>query len=37
MEELCGPCNVEVFVKGGKFLEGPAFDFERGAAGAARR
>jgi gluconolactonase len=28
MEELCGPCNVEVFVKGGKFLEGPAFDKE---------
>jgi gluconolactonase len=28
LEELCGPCRVEVFVKGGKFLEGPAFDKE---------
>ncbi len=26
LEELCGACKVEVFVKGGKFLEGPAFD-----------
>jgi gluconolactonase len=28
LEELCGPCHVEVFAKGGKFLEGPAFDRE---------
>lgn len=26
LEELCGPCKVEVFAKGGKFLEGPAVD-----------
>ncbi|PYN84651.1 MAG: gluconolactonase [Candidatus Rokuibacteriota bacterium] len=26
LEELCGACKVEVFVKGGKFLEGPTFD-----------
>jgi gluconolactonase len=26
LEELCGACTVEVFAKGGKFLEGPAFD-----------
>ena len=25
MEEICGACQVEVFAKGGKFLEGPAF------------
>src|SRR2546428_7411862 len=28
LEELCGACKVEVFVKGGKFLEGPTFDQE---------
>ena len=26
MEEICGTCKVEVFAKGGQFLEGPAFD-----------
>jgi hypothetical protein len=26
MEEICGVCQAEVFAKGGKFLEGPAFD-----------
>jgi gluconolactonase len=26
MEEICSACHVEVFAKGGKFLEGPAFD-----------
>src|SRR5712691_11378418 len=26
--ELCGTCKAEVFVKGGKFLEGPTFDQE---------
>ena len=26
MEEICGACQAEVFAKGGKFLEGPAFD-----------
>jgi len=28
LEELCGACKVEIFAKGGKFLEGPAFDQE---------
>src|SRR4029453_5862071 len=26
MEEICGACQAEVFAKGGKFLEVPAFD-----------
>lgn len=26
LQEICGACPVEVFVKGGKFLEGPAVD-----------
>lgn len=26
LEELCGPCKVEVFAKEGMFLEGPAVD-----------
>ena len=26
MQDICGTCQVEVFAKGGKFLEGPAFD-----------
>jgi gluconolactonase len=26
MAEICGTCQAEVFAKGGKFLEGPAFD-----------
>ena len=26
MAEICGACQAEVFAKGGKFLEGPAFD-----------
>jgi gluconolactonase len=28
LQDLCGACTVEVFAKGGKFLEGPAFDTE---------